>query len=418
MPNHSGVSFKHKLTFSVVGTAALVLTLTCSALLYHSYISAKSGIVNHITALGKVIADQSGKMLSAGDKLYVTDLLASLRSIPEVRSAVVLDSSGQSFASYGAAKDGKAQKVLEAGSSFLSGNLVVTERISFDGKEIGWMYLEANTDSLWDGFYIQAGVAATVLTLMLLVAFTFSLILQHLFVTPLLELAGAAEHLARTEDYSLRVPRLATDEISVIADAINLMLEEIERRDISLQRRRERLEEEELVCSARPPAPKGKMDGYNRSAYQAPTSQEEGPIIELTEPWEPESHQPSVLVVEDNLAYQNLTRKILERNGYAVQVANNGAEALQLLEGGKYFQGAIPFDVIVMDIQMPVMDGIEAASYIRTREQETGLRVPIVALTALSEEKERCLSAGLDDFVAKPLNPKKFMDVISRISGK
>ncbi|MGR9086533.1 MAG: PAS domain S-box protein [Gammaproteobacteria bacterium] len=104
-----------------------------------------------------------------------------------------------------------------------------------------------------------------------------------------------------------------------------------------------------------------------------------------------------LLVAEDNEVNQIVAKGLLERSGFAVTLANNGKEALDLL-------GRQPFDAVLMDMQMPVMDGLEATRNIRKQEQFSEL--PIIALTAgvTREERDRCLAAGMNDFASKPIN--------------
>ena len=105
-----------------------------------------------------------------------------------------------------------------------------------------------------------------------------------------------------------------------------------------------------------------------------------------------------ILVAEDGITNQQLAVGLLERWGHAVVIANNGKEAVQLWEEGG-------FDLILMDIQMPEMDGIEATKTIREREQKNEEHIPIVAVTAhaLTGDRQRCLSAGMDGYVSKPI---------------
>jgi len=113
-----------------------------------------------------------------------------------------------------------------------------------------------------------------------------------------------------------------------------------------------------------------------------------------------------VLAAEDDRLGRELLVTILEGAGYRVEVVGNGAEAVEAIERG-------PFDLILMDIQMPHMDGLEAVRRIRTREGE-GARTPIVALTAhaLAEERQRCFEAGMDDFIAKPIEPDRLLGLL------
>lgn len=112
-----------------------------------------------------------------------------------------------------------------------------------------------------------------------------------------------------------------------------------------------------------------------------------------------------LLLAEDNEMNQRLVVSILRNRGHDVVVANNGKEALEAAQRE-------PFDLILMDIQMPVMDGLEATRQIRAIEASTGARkTPIVAVTAhvLNEEKERCQAIGMDGFVGKPIRRDEFL---------
>jgi PAS domain S-box-containing protein len=112
-----------------------------------------------------------------------------------------------------------------------------------------------------------------------------------------------------------------------------------------------------------------------------------------------------VLVAEDNAVNQQLAVRLLEKQGHTVAVAGNGREALEALEKA----APCGFDVVLMDVQMPEMDGVEATAAIRQKEKATGKHLPIVAITAhaLKGDRERCLAAGMDDYVAKPIQARE-----------
>ena len=117
-----------------------------------------------------------------------------------------------------------------------------------------------------------------------------------------------------------------------------------------------------------------------------------------------------ILLVEDNLINQKVASRMLEKNGHAVVTVNNGKEALRALEGQE-------FDAILMDVQMPEMDGLEATAAIRAAEQDTGRRLPIVALTAhaLTGDRERCLAAGMDGYLAKPIQTAQLLNALAEV---
>ena len=127
----------------------------------------------------------------------------------------------------------------------------------------------------------------------------------------------------------------------------------------------------------------------------------------------------SVLLVEDNPVNQELAKRLLERESHRVTIANNGAEAVDLFDSGH-------FDVILMDMQMPVMGGIEATETIRSHEMRRSWVVShefrpvyIIAMTAnvMASDRERCIEAGMNDYVAKPLRPDDLYAALARVLG-
>jgi len=115
----------------------------------------------------------------------------------------------------------------------------------------------------------------------------------------------------------------------------------------------------------------------------------------------------NILLAEDNPVNQRLVLRMLERKGHSVHVVGNGADALSRLREES-------FDVVLMDVQMPIMDGLEAAKTIRLREQETGTHIPIIAMTAhaLKGDRERCLDAGMDYYLSKPVQFNELIELI------
>jgi PAS domain S-box-containing protein len=120
-----------------------------------------------------------------------------------------------------------------------------------------------------------------------------------------------------------------------------------------------------------------------------------------------------VLVAEDNLVNQRLIVRLLEKRGHRVTVAANGREALDAL-------GKESFDLVLMDVQMPEMDGFEATAAIRLREQGTGLRIPIIALTAhaMKGDREKCLEGGMDGYLTKPIRPQDLDALLAEHAGR
>jgi CheY-like chemotaxis protein len=119
-----------------------------------------------------------------------------------------------------------------------------------------------------------------------------------------------------------------------------------------------------------------------------------------------------ILVAEDNPVNQRVAIRLLEKGGHKVTVANHGLEALAAL-------ASADFDLILMDVQMPEMDGLEATRAIRAREAGTDRHIPIVAMTAhaMKGDRERCLAAGMDDYLAKPVQRSELDRVLAWASG-
>jgi signal transduction histidine kinase/CheY-like chemotaxis protein/HPt (histidine-containing phosphotransfer) domain-containing protein len=121
------------------------------------------------------------------------------------------------------------------------------------------------------------------------------------------------------------------------------------------------------------------------------------------------SRSLAILLVEDNRVNQRMAARLLEKQGHAVTLAANGKEGVEAWR-------CQPFDVILMDVQMPVMDGLEATALIRTEERGSDRHVPIVAMTAhaMKGDRERCLEAGMDGYVSKPIQAAELWKVIDQ----
>ena len=119
-----------------------------------------------------------------------------------------------------------------------------------------------------------------------------------------------------------------------------------------------------------------------------------------------------ILLAEDNAVNQRLTVRLLEKQGHTVVVANDGREALSILEQQ-------PVDLVLMDMQMPNLDGFEATAAIREKERSNGRHLPVIAVTAfaMKGDRERCLAAGMDGYLAKPIQAKELYAVIEEIAA-
>jgi two-component system sensor histidine kinase/response regulator len=120
-----------------------------------------------------------------------------------------------------------------------------------------------------------------------------------------------------------------------------------------------------------------------------------------------------ILLVEDNPINQKVACRLLEKDGHIVAVVANGREALDTLRDAH-------FDLVLMDVQMPEMDGIEATEAIRADERGSERRLPIVALTAQAnaEDRDRCLQAGMDGYVTKPVHAPSLFQAMADALGE
>ena len=150
------------------------------------------------------------------------------------------------------------------------------------------------------------------------------------------------------------------------------------------------------------------FDKIRKSLQSFP--QQEPSAAEFAADSQNSSAKSRVLLAEDNFVNQTLARRLLENQGYSVTVVGDGQAALAALEQDS-------FDIVLMDVQMPTMDGFEATAKIRERERTSGQHIPIVAMTAhaLKGDEERCLAAGMDAYISKPIRREELYSIIEDI---
>jgi CheY-like chemotaxis protein len=134
------------------------------------------------------------------------------------------------------------------------------------------------------------------------------------------------------------------------------------------------------------------------------------PAADARAPVRPAAPALRILVVEDNPINQVVMMELLEKLGHTVVTASSGSEAMAAL-------ARQPFDAVLMDVQMPEMSGWEVTTQIREREHQTGRHLPIIGVTAfaMTGDRERCLEAGMDDYLAKPLQAPELVDALTRL---
>jgi two-component system sensor histidine kinase/response regulator len=166
----------------------------------------------------------------------------------------------------------------------------------------------------------------------------------------------------------------------------------------------------ELNVAANLMKPVKQSELFNAVILAMGISAPEGERSQTTATTSAESVEPlRILLAEDNLMNQKLAVGVLGKRGHNITVANNGKEAVDTLQKQE-------FDLVLMDVQMPEMDGFEATRTIRAKERETGQHIPIIAMTAhaMKGDRERCLEVGMDGYVAKPIRISEVYAEIER----
>jgi CheY-like chemotaxis protein len=130
-------------------------------------------------------------------------------------------------------------------------------------------------------------------------------------------------------------------------------------------------------------------------------------LPELTETLRAKNHSLNILLAEDNIVNQRLAVHLLEKAGHNVTVAGNGNQAVDAVDSGR-------FDLVLMDVQMPELNGLDATRAIRTKEARTGGHIPIIAMTAhaMKGDRDTCISSGMDGYLCKPIRAVELFEVI------
>ena len=184
---------------------------------------------------------------------------------------------------------------------------------------------------------------------------------------------------------------------------------------VSFQGRKKELRAKGIAEQLRKPVKLSSLENSLRALLSDGTVLAAGPSASAAEPNARQTQlmesrrRLRILVVEDNAVNQRLAKAMLVRGGFHCDVVNNGEEALDMLSH-------LPFDIVLMDCQMPVMDGFEAARAIRDREAGTDRHLPVIAMTAnaMEGDAERCIAAGMDGYLSKPVSTQRLYAELDR----
>jgi two-component system sensor histidine kinase/response regulator len=170
-----------------------------------------------------------------------------------------------------------------------------------------------------------------------------------------------------------------------------------------------RCRESGIACYLRKPLTSAELHEAITMAWGRRSRQTLRPAPAPSSQTKPLSRPLNILLAEDNVVNRRVAVGLLEKRGHAVEAVTNGRDALAALACER-------FDLVLMDVQMPEMDGLEATAAIRKMELDSGEHIPIVAMTAhaMKGDRERCLAAGMDDYLAKPVEAKALHEVLNR----
>jgi CheY-like chemotaxis protein len=188
-----------------------------------------------------------------------------------------------------------------------------------------------------------------------------------------------------------------------LAGPVIVMLSAVERHTAAV-----RCQEAGVLCLEKPLAPDdllvavGRVLGINGGTAPAKSAPSQAA---------PPRRALRILLAEDSLPNQKMILYALGQRGHQVEAAGNGAETLELIQRHD-------FDLVLMDVQMPIMDGLEATAAIRKLENPKKSRLPIIAMTAhaYKSDQERCLAAGMDAYISKPVNRQELIEMVERLA--
>ena len=234
---------QRKLMAILLLVTGATLTLTCLAFIGYEYVSFKSAAIHNLTTLGRIIANNSTASLAFDNPDDAQQVLAALKAEPHIDSAALYDSHGVLFARYRTGRGANLPSTpLPDGYWFEESDLIGVEPVrEGTNRRLGSLYLRSDLGALHEQLTLYSLIAAAMTGLAFVVAYILSRILQQQISGPIKMLAGAARAVSERRDYSVRVDKLAADELGNLTDAFNEMLAQIHGRDQGLRQSEGRL---------------------------------------------------------------------------------------------------------------------------------------------------------------------------------
>lgn len=239
-------SIKKKLTWMSILTIGPTLLLACATLLVYEWITFRHSMVRALSIQAQIIGANSTSAIQFSDPKSAEDTLRALKAQTHIVSAAIYTPDGKVFATYG--QPGVAPQVLagpENGSeqsSFALDRLILTRTIQYESKSIGAVYIQSDLKEIYARLEKFAGISLLVLAGGILVALLISSSLQRVIIQPVNHLTETARAVSRDQNYAIRATFLGNDEIGFLTRTFNQMLEQIQERDVALQRARDNLE--------------------------------------------------------------------------------------------------------------------------------------------------------------------------------
>lgn len=245
MRSFKDLAINSKLTLLVVLSGSVALLLSCVAFVTNDVRMIRASMIEQMSTLAEVLGSNSTAALSFDDAKTASELLMSLEKQPSVEAAAIYTSAGKIFATYHRGESLSQIPAVPppAGHAFTAdGYFNVSRKIQHDGSTIGTIYLHANMSELYDQIFWYVNIVAAVMIGSLAASILISSRMQHAISGPILQLAEVAEQISTENNYSIRVSRIADDELGTLYEQFNTMLDQIQQRDVAIQRANDELE--------------------------------------------------------------------------------------------------------------------------------------------------------------------------------